>query len=187
MITVGDEISGWCPRCKLNQYMNVAATDGREVFTTTCRTCHNTNKYAPERSKEQLKEEAWKKLNRMRKRKQINPRGRPEVVTKPRRGESVEAAAAAKSEKKGASKSKTKSAATDSQPADDTARWREKTKHLGFRDGKPYKVEKVYKEGDVMLHKRHGMGIVEAVLHDNACLVLFRTGQQPIEMGQGEE
>lgn len=175
MIKVGDEISGWCPQCKLNQYMNVAATDSREVFQTTCRTCHNTNKYQPERSKEQLKDEAWKKLNRMRRRKQINPRGRPQVVKKPRRGAPAEEAPDA-AEEQGSS------AANDG----DTARWREKTKNLGFRDGKPYKPAKVYKEGDVMMHKRHGMGIVESIIHDNACLVLFRTGTQPVEMAKDD-
>ena len=180
MIKVGDEISGWCPRCKLNQYMNVAATDGREVFTTTCRTCHNTNKYQKERSKEQLRDEAWKKLNRMRRRKTVTPRGRPEVVKKPRRGAADEAGEEAA--KKGAAAASSTGAAGGG----DTARWRELTKNLGFRDGKPYKAQKVYKEGDVMMHKRHGMGIVESVLHENACMVLFRTGQQPIEMGQAE-
>lgn len=183
MIKVGDEISGWCPRCKLNQYMNVAATDGREVFTTTCRTCHNTNKWQAERSKEQLRDEAWKKLNRLRRRKSVNPRGKPEVVTKPRRGGSTEADGSGPS----SSVSKGASAAATNNAPDDTARWRELTKDLGFRDGKPYSITKTYKIGDVMLHKRNGMGIVEAVLHEQACLVLFRAGQQPVEMAKSDD
>lgn len=175
MIKVGDEISGWCGRCRLNQYMNVAATDGREVFTTTCRTCHNTNKHKPERSNEELKAEAWNKLSRIRKRKVVNPRGAPKVVTKPRRsgGDAVEEKPEPSPEAVAA--------------AGDKARWRELTKDLGFRDGKPYKVDKVYAVGDVMMHKRHGMGIVESVVHEQACLVLFRTGPQPIEMAKAAD
>jgi hypothetical protein len=172
MIKVGAEISGWCPRCKLNQYMNVAATDGREVFSTTCRTCHNTNKHRPERSAEELKEEAWKKLSRVRKRKVVNSRGAPQVVNKPRRGGAIEAP----------TPQELAQSATHAAAAGEQARWRELTKDLGFRDGKPYKIEKTYAVGDVMMHKRHGMGIVQSLLHDQACMVLFRTGEQPIEM-----
>ena len=35
-----------------------------------------------------------------------------------------------------------------------------------------------------MLHKRHGMGIVQSIVHENACMVLFRAGQQVIEMAK---
>ena len=39
MLKVGDETEGYCPRCRLNTYQIISATDGREIFTSTCRTC----------------------------------------------------------------------------------------------------------------------------------------------------
>lgn len=64
------------------------------------------------------------------------------------------------------------------------ARWTELTSKLSSRDGKPYYADRTYAEGDVILHKRHGMGVVESVVHEEAMMVLFRAGQQVIEMGQ---
>ena len=63
-------------------------------------------------------------------------------------------------------------------------RWRKLTANLGPRDGSPYSAARSYAAGDVMLHKRHGMGIVESLLHENACMVLFREGDMVIEMAQ---
>lgn len=69
--------------------------------------------------------------------------------------------------------------------SDVTATWREKTANLGPRDGKVYYADRTYGIGDVLLHKRYGMGIVESVVHDTAIMVLFRDGQQVIEMAAG--
>lgn len=63
-----------------------------------------------------------------------------------------------------------------------TAQWRERTANLGPRDGKVYYSDRTYDIGDVLLHKRFGMGIVESVIHEHAIMVLFRDGQQVIEM-----
>jgi len=185
MLKIGNEVGGWCPRCKLNVNMTIAATDGREIFTAMCRTCRNTHNYRPERSKDELKEEAWKKLNRMRKRKVIKPRRAPEVVKKRRRAgggdpeEAPKPAAPAEPAFKDA-------AGGETGPAD-RARWRELTEDLGPRDGRPYYSDRTYGIGDVMLHKRHGMGIVEQIIHEQACMVLFRTGGQVIEMNRASD
>ncbi len=68
----------------------------------------------------------------------------------------------------------------------DTARWRQLTAKLGPRDGKVYATEKSYGIGDVLLHKRHGMGIVEEILHDTAIMVLFRDRREVIEMARAD-
>ena len=206
MRKVGDEIGGYCPRCRLNVNMNVAATDGREVFTVTCRTCHNTSKYTPEKSSEVVQAEALKKLARMRKRKE--PRRIPQVISRRKRvdGEADEAMLAeqgaepmrpATSMASAQDIPKTKIGATwgasrksidlpqEAAPMDDgeaRLRWRKLTANLGPRDGSTYVPGRAYATGDVMLHKRHGMGIVESVLLENACMVLFREGGKVIEM-----
>ena len=206
MRKVGDEIGGYCPRCRLNVNLNVAATDGREVFTATCRTCHNTSKFTPEKSSEVVQAEALKKLARMRKRKE--PRRIPQVISRRKHvdgdpedgGEdgaepmrpatSVASAGDLPKVKIGATwgaSRKSIDLADATAPADDgdaRLRWRKLTANLGPRDGSTYAPGRAYATGDVMLHKRHGMGIVESVLHENACMVLFREGGMVIEMGQ---
>ena len=64
------------------------------------------------------------------------------------------------------------------------ARWVELTGKLSSRHGKPYYPDRSYAVGDVLLHKRHGMGVVESVVHEEAVMVLFRDGEQVIEMAQ---
>ena len=64
------------------------------------------------------------------------------------------------------------------------SRWTELTGKLSSRDGKPYYPDRTYAQGDVLLHKRFGMGVVETVVHEEAVMVLFRDGQQVIEMAQ---
>ncbi len=70
--------------------------------------------------------------------------------------------------------------------SNDTARWRQLTAKLGPRDGKVYASEKSYTIGEVLLHKRHGMGIVEEILHDTAMMVLFRDRREVIEMARAD-
>lgn len=208
MKKVGDEVEGYCSRCKLNVFMNIAATDGREIFNATCRTCHETVKYQTERSAEHVKAEAWKKLMRQKKRK--SPRRLPEVVSRRKRGEvgfeegeevGEEGALAAGPKAEGVKEAnlpKPTAGVTWGAPRksieleekaklpddDPTRRWRELTAALGPRDGRPYYPDRTYEAGDVVLHKRHGMGIVESIVHENACMVLFRGAREVIEMGQ---
>lgn len=206
MRKVGEEIAGYCPRCKLNVTQNIAATDGREIFTATCRTCHNTSKFTPEKSKEIVRAEALKKLARMRKRKE--PRRMPQVISRRKRldGDGPGAEDDSDGPMRPATSlpsaediPKTRIGATWGAPrksidlpdaevksadGDARLRWRKLTANLGPRDGSPYSPIRLYAAGDVMLHKRHGMGIVESLLHENACMVLFREGDMVIEMGQ---
>ena len=206
MIQIGEIVDGFCSRCGHNVNMNVAALDGETILTATCRTCHNTVKHKPERSEEQAKTEAWKKLTRLRKRKVVQRA--PEVVNRRKRvkADSDKHQAAAKPDKPATpSKSSplagasTRSAGTpwgtprkqvelegvaETHSDDPKALWRELTATLGPRDGIPYYADRVYQKGEVMLHKRHGMGVVESVLHENACMVLFRSAREVVEMGQ---
>ncbi len=206
MIQIGEIVDGFCSRCGHNVNMNVAAVDGETILTATCRTCHNTVKHKPERSEEQAKAEAWKKLTRVRKRKVVQRS--PEVVNRRKRVQ-------ADNEKKTATTDNGKApVAVESTPLpgpstrpvgtpwgtprkqveieaisetlgdDPKTLWRELTATLGPRDGIPYYPDRVYQKGEVMLHKRHGMGVVESVLHENACMVLFRSAREVVEMGQ---
>lgn len=70
--------------------------------------------------------------------------------------------------------------------SDVTSMWRAATAKLGPRDGKVYTSERTYGVGDVLLHKRHGMGIVESIVHEQAIMVLFRDDRRVIEMATPE-
>ena len=68
-----------------------------------------------------------------------------------------------------------------------TRRWKEATANLTSRDGEPYFSHRTYAEGDVLLHKRFGVGVVEGVEGDNEVRVLFRDGVESLEMGSGRD
>lgn len=225
MYKVGDPIDGYCYKCKRNAFMSVAATDGRELFATVCRTCHTQQDYKPEISAEEAREQAAKKLLRMTTRRKKVTTGRgPEVVSRSRRIEEArlvedavlsgdlssrkmdtspprrqsdlmeaqaptrrrsEMAADALSADVAAKSAAAASPQAAAAPVDSiTDLWRERTAALGPRDGKVYYADRIYDIGDVLLHKRYGMGIVESIVSENAAMVLFRDARQVIEMGQ---
>jgi hypothetical protein len=58
------------------------------------------------------------------------------------------------------------------------SRWHELTDGVQARDGRPWRESSRYEPGDILLHTRHGMGVVERVGEDGALDVLFRAGYQ---------
>ncbi len=279
MQKVGDPIDGYCQRCKRNVFMSVAATDGREIFATVCRTCDTKQDYRPEVSNEVLQEAAMKKLMRSAAKKRKVGTGRtPDIISRGRRVDdsggfdrgamdrapasrepaagptanlrraneamsrsmrpegSVAVTRIAGAEAAG-SEPRTAEPAADAAPAprlsealrhrpsmnegpvpagrrrsgaaalqmpmtlptpkeevlpppatvsDVTSTWRAATAKLGPRDGKVYTSDRTYGVGDVLLHKRHGMGIVESIVHEQAIMVLFRDDRRVIEMATPE-
>ena len=207
MYKVGDEIDGYCSHCRQNTYQTVAAAEGEQVLSVTCRTCRNTDKHRPEVSGDQKREAAWKKLVTTQKRKPSLPRRTPVVVQRGRRvrGEDEgdeESATSAVVVRSGGRQSTEvvarATAATKAKVLSDSAvrvgersearrRWQELTSEFSARDGAPYRPFNNYVEGDVVLHKRHGMGVVQTILHEQACMALFREGEQVLQMGLTRE
>jgi hypothetical protein len=191
MHQIGDEIDGYCPRCRLNTYQNVSAMDGSTVLSATCRTCRNTFAWKPEVSPDDMRAQQMKKLNRLQRTRMTSA---PEVTSRTRRkvGDLDQLRAMAKAighdiqgevpAAPGAPAATATSGIVSGTPTA-TDRWRVLTANLGWRDGKPYKASSLYKAGDVVLHKAHGLGVVQQVVHDNACLVLFRDSEAVMEMG----
>jgi len=68
--------------------------------------------------------------------------------------------------------------------SDVMARWREATEGADSR-APIYRDTEVYDVGDFLIHNRHGLGVVQEVLHGGAALVLFREIEEPVEMGKG--
>jgi len=218
MYKVGDETEGFCPRCRLNTYQVVSATDGRTIFSATCRTCRNTFAWKPEVTMEEQRQKQMQKLQKLTRNKMsqapvVMNRGRKsggdldaplkalaalhgrEVTLESRaradNGEggqvqpsSVATGEVAASPVPESSAGQETATAGATQPAE---RWRLLTAKLGWRDGKPYQPTRSYEEGDVMLHKGHGLGIVQSVVHAQACVVLFRDIETVVAMGQRSE
>ncbi|MBM4341833.1 MAG: hypothetical protein FJ100_00445 [Deltaproteobacteria bacterium] len=215
MHQIGDIVDGYCPRCRLNTYQIVSATDGREVFSATCRTCRNTFQWRPELSMDELRENQVKKLKTM-VRKRLKDQSAPSIITFASRkakgaGEGGDLAmplrafremmgrdpdlvppivgpqalmqAARAEQERAAAEAAAVGLIPASQGDAPGARWQRLTATLSARDGRPYNATRKYKPGDVLLHKSHGLGIVESIVHDNAAMVLFRDTQAVLEMG----
>lgn len=215
MHQIGDVVDGFCPRCRLNTYQIVSATDGREVFSATCRTCRNTSPWRAEMSMEELRDKQVKKLRTM-VRKKVKDQSAPAIITfasrKSRDGGSgpgdmsmplrayremmgrdpdpvpppVGPHALMQADKAEQEKAAAEAAAVGIFPQQENtaaARWQRITATLSARDGRPYNASRTYKLGDVLLHKTHGLGIVESVVHAQAAMVLFRDTQVVLEMG----
>jgi hypothetical protein len=196
MHKVGDEIDGYCPRCRLNTYQNVAATDGRTVLAATCRTCRNSFPWKAEVSPEDIRSKHMEKLQRL----QRQRTGGPDVISRGRKKvgdleqaqanrlsgatETVDASGELPARGPAAAPVATSGVAPSFVDPNATDRWRELTAKLGWRDGKPYNAARIYKAGDVLLHKALGLGVVQAVVHEGACVVLFRDKEAVLEMGQ---
>lgn len=66
-------------------------------------------------------------------------------------------------------------------------RWEEATSDLTSIHGRPYDPERAYHEGDIILHKQFGMGVVEGRHEtDGSIDVLFRDGSQLLAAAASE-
>lgn len=197
MVKVGDEIDGYCTRCKLNTYQIVSATDGREVFSVTCRTCRYTGALHSEMSLEEVRSKQIKKLTGMTRKR--TGTSNPAVVNFASRknGDKNDLAAPLKAFREMMGRDPDMGPPTSGGPireevlppppatANDSplVRWQRQTATLSARDGRPYNATRTYKAGDVLLHKQHGLGIAETVLHEQAVMVLFRDVETVLQMG----
>lgn len=70
----------------------------------------------------------------------------------------------------------------------DRKRWEEMTSDLTSIHGRPYDPERSYNEGDIILHKQFGMGVVEGWEEEDSTInVLFRDGSQVLAASATED
>lgn len=149
---VGDEIGFYCKRCRLNLNGNVAVVEEGVAVKVTCRTCHYTQPNVLEKSEEDLRDAHLRKAFRIRD-KRRQQYAPPEVVlAEPSGGTEI------------------------------TARWREAVEEVDARYAPRYDRYESYDVGATLIHREHGLGIVQQVIHENAVLVLFRKVECPLEM-----
>ncbi|MBM4355876.1 MAG: hypothetical protein FJ109_19160 [Deltaproteobacteria bacterium] len=150
--SIGDEIDFFCKKCRLNLHGNVAALHGDAVAKVTCRTCRSTQPYFPERGEEELRAGLLKRAFRIRDRRQ-------QQWTDTEKARTVAA-----------------------ESPDVTRRWREATENVNANYARKYSEVGSFKEGEVIVHGTHGLGIVVRVLHEQGILALFRKAELPLPM-----
>jgi len=69
------------------------------------------------------------------------------------------------------------------------ARWNELTEGVLSIHGAPFNPTRTWKEGDILLHKQFGMGVVEASedLYPSQVRAIFRDGQQVLDLSPEDD
>jgi hypothetical protein len=156
-LLVGDEVSFFCRKCRLNLNGNVASVVTGVVKTVTCRTCRSTQEYVAERSAEEMRStqlrRAFASSDRRRQQNAVDSETR----------------------------------ATASGGPEVTQRWREATEDIDGWTAQRYNKYNSYEVSDIMIHPKEGLGLVLQVVHDNAIVVLFRKVEMPLEMNAAKD
>ncbi len=156
---VGDLVEAYCRRCKLNLGATVAAVVGDEIVRVVCRTCDESQRYSPPRSERKVGRRVVEVQPTRKRRRTPMPSSlqMPHVSDLP-------------------PSNKPKRRPTLPPKTADELRWEEATQGVDSRHGRPHRSEERYDVGEIILHKRWGMGVVEAREEDGTLVVLFRTG-----------
>lgn len=155
--SIGDMVEFYCGRCRLNLNGNVTAVIDGEVMKVTCRTCRFTVQYKPMKSEEELRAQKLKRAFAGRDKKQARMKGQQDSRTTAAGGPEV------------------------------TRRWREMTEDADALYAPRYAPEKSFDEGDVLIHKQYGLGVVTQVVHEGAFVAIFRNAEVPLEMNAVQE
>ncbi len=159
---VGEHVDAYCRRCKLVLDATVAAMIDNDVISVVCRTCGERQRFKTERPKASP---------RQRRVVEVQPTRKPRLrsVTPARQPRSLPQLEAVEPPTP-------KISAEDAVTAAVSARWRKATDGVHSRFARPHRREDSYCEGELILHKAHGMGVVEAVDRAGPLTVLFRSG-----------
>ncbi len=177
----GDIVNAYCSHCKVNGEASVAAAVGDEIVTATCRTCGTSQRFQspqPERGRGVTLDANGKPPfrrvvdvePRRNKKQRSRTRSRRVVSTTGREIPDIPMPV-------------TRAAAPDKPTTPvkrrDEAlfkRWDDATDKVDARYARPHRDHESYDAGEAILHKLHGMGIVEEVGDDGGIKALFKAG-----------
>lgn len=198
---VGDLVQAHCSQCKENHDAEVMAVVGDEVVTVTCKTCGTSQRYRPPADAKSRPASrrvvdvgfGTSEAPRPRARSQrrvLSSTGREIVDDAPLRSgppptlppPSAPAPAARVANGNGAGNGASSPAKHGSalKNQDLVRRWEALTEGVLSRHGRPHRSHESYREGEIVLHTAHGMGIVEQVAADGTLTVLFKRGYQTL-------
>jgi hypothetical protein len=160
---LGDPIEIWCRYCRLNLDANVSAIKDGAIAKVQCRTCRHFQDYRPPVPASEQRQKLIRKAMKLAERRGGGP-SRSAPARHAPAAESLSPEAVAR------------------------AMWEEATKDADALRAKVYDTHRKYAEGDVILHKAHGMGVVREVRdEDSTILALFREGVQRLEHDRSVE
>jgi hypothetical protein len=184
---VSEIVQAHCSQCKENLDAEVMAVVGNEIVTVTCKTCGTSQRYRPPvdaksrpaarrvvdvggggdspkpraRSQRRVLSSTGREII-----DEAPPRPMPPPMPPP-----VVASATETRQRNGAAGLKN---------ADLLRRWEAMTSGVLSRHGRPHRAHEIYREGEIVLHTVHGMGVVEQVAADGSLTVLFKRGYQTL-------
>jgi hypothetical protein len=184
---LGDIVEVHCEKCRLNLDASVAAVIEGEIKQVQCRTCSNFVAYKAPVPEAVKKERAFKRVLSMRDRKSGRRGSSMPAVTRRGGGRpptmSGGGSAAPPMPPAGAGAPGTPVMMAPRVDPEHVKRWRELTDEVDSRNALPYTRQRVFQEGEFLLHKAHGMGFVEAVEGDEIT-VFFRESTETLAINQ---
>lgn len=183
---VGDIVQAYCSQCKDNLNAEVMAVVGDEIVTVTCKTCGTSQRHRPPadaRSRPASRRvvdvggsDSPKPRSRSQ-RRVLSSTGREIIDEPPSRPKPPTPPPAAPAPSRTVSNGNGGSALKNQ---DLVKRWDALTAGASSRHGRPHRSHETYREGEIVLHTAHGMGIVEQVATDGTLTVLFKRGYQTL-------
>lgn len=183
---VGDIVQAHCSQCKENLDVEVVAAVGAEIVTVTCKTCGTSQRFRPPQDGKSKgpgrrvvdmgsSNEAPRPRGRST-RRVLSSTGREIIDEGPRQPMPRELMVAASQ----GTTAPRPSPASLARNEDLLRRWEAMTAGVMSRHGRPHRSHESYREGEILLHTVHGMGVVEQVAADGRLTVLFMRGYQEL-------
>lgn len=184
---VGDIVQAYCSQCKENLNAEVMAVVGDEIVTVTCKTCGTSQRHRPpadaksrpatRRVVDVSGSESPKPRSRSQ-RRVLSSTGREIIDEPPPRPMPPPPPPVAPAGVRPVTNGNGGGGALKNQ--DLVKRWEALTAGALSRHGRPHRSHETYREGEIVLHTAHGMGIVEQVAADGTLTVLFKRGYQTL-------
>jgi len=188
---VGEVVTAHCSQCKENCDVEIVAVVGDEIVTVACKTCGTSQRHRPAMDRaERARVQGRRVVDVAGSEPTPRPRGRPSsrrVLSSTGR-EIIDDLPPRRPAPTPPSVTPAPAPAPVSAPAnmvgvkseDLLRRWDMLTTGVMSRHGRPHRENESYREGEVILHSVHGMGIVEQIGDDGLVTALFRRGYQAL-------
>lgn len=181
---VGEPVEVFCTACGVNATATVAATVRDEVVSVECKTCGEQQRFRPPKSERpeprQVRRSSRRVVDVVPRSKKGRRSSRSRDSTPTSLGGPPPNGGNGRGERKAVRRRRT---LTPEQKAKRELRklWDTQTENVDSRYARPHREEERYDEGEAILHKRFGMGIVEGRAADGTLTVLFRNGRNELE------
>ncbi len=186
---VGAIVSASCSQCKATEDAEVAAVVGDDIVSVVCKTCGTSQRYRPpvgasikpRTTARRVVDVGFTSAEPSRSKVRGGRRSEGEDV--PLRGV-PRAVVPTPTSLEPAQPRVVSTSSSGARNEELFRRWDALTAGLLSRHGRPHRVHETYREGEVILHNVHGMGVVEGVDGDGTLTVLFRRGYQSLASRQ---